>query len=127
VSGRARGANTAPIDDPVTIVSCTIERRLAEKFIFGFVAVWVWHAFHTTWPVTAFLIFLELLLARHSIAVDDKVEHPADVLPPLRTAGQVPDAVDNQHVRAAAEREAEADGRLERGGLGGRLVLDFTK
>ena len=36
---------------------------------------------------------------RHAVSqpVDDQVEHPADGVPPLGTAGQIPVAVDDPH------------------------------
>ncbi len=60
----SHGANHSPIDDLVTILSCGVARERVEQAVLRMVPALVWHAFHTTWPVTAFLNFLECLMVR---------------------------------------------------------------
>jgi len=61
---RARGTNPTSVNDLVTILCGAGERTLAERVLMTWLPALVWHAFHTTWPVTAYFNFLAALTAQ---------------------------------------------------------------
>ena len=75
------GANPSPIDDLVTLTAVNLPRHVAETAILRAVPVFAWHAFHTTWPTTSFLNFLQYFTTQMDIAL--LVDAPPEKLFPM--------------------------------------------
>jgi hypothetical protein len=58
---RIHDANPTAVNDVVTVLAGTGDRRPVEEIVLSILPALVWHAFHTSWPMTAFFNFLEML------------------------------------------------------------------